>query len=99
MGAALAVSLVATMPTASYAWYCPPKVVPVPGQHFSGGGAAPWIVIGCAGGIILAALAANYRDHRELTAQEAWSCGLGFLASVPVTGKAMGSNAPVRAKG
>ena len=46
-------------------------------------GAAAWIIIGCAGGVILAALAANYRDGRELTAAEAWSCGALFLASQP----------------
>jgi hypothetical protein len=55
-------------------------------RQVSGGGMSAtgvWIIMGCAGGIILAALAANYRDGRELTAPEAWSCGLLFLASRP----------------
>lgn len=43
----------------------------------------PWIFIGCAGGIILAAFHANYRDNRELTAPEAWSCGLLHWFSQP----------------
>jgi hypothetical protein len=36
----------------------------------------PWVVIGCAGSIVLSALAANFWSHRELTAPEAWTCGL-----------------------
>jgi len=52
------------------------------GGHHSGSGAVWWI-IGCAGGVVLAALAANARDHRELTANEAASCGLLFLFSPP----------------
>jgi hypothetical protein len=56
----------------------------VPGTHFGNGVSyVPWIIIGCAGGIILAALAANARDHRELTAPEAWSCGMLFWFSPP----------------
>jgi hypothetical protein len=79
ISAALAATLLVGSVQASQARICYPKAV--------GGGSssavAPWIVIGCAGGVILAALAANYRDGRELTAQEAWSCGLLFLASQP----------------
>jgi hypothetical protein len=55
-------------------------------KHRGGGGsnaAVVWTVIGCAGGVVLAALAANARDHRELTADEAASCGLLFLFSQP----------------
>lgn len=76
--AAAAAMLVSTT-EASHAIYCPPHHLSTSG----GSMAAPWIVIGCAGGIILAAFAANYRDNRELTAPEAWSCGLLFLASKP----------------
>jgi predicted membrane protein len=57
----------------------------VPGPTFGSG--HPGVTIGpifaCAGGIILAAFAANYRDNRELTAAEAWSCGLLFWLSPP----------------
>jgi cell division protein FtsW (lipid II flippase) len=58
------------------------RVPVVPGTHF-GAGSGPWPIFGCAGGIILAALAANARDNRELTAEEAWSCGTLFLLSQP----------------
>jgi hypothetical protein len=43
----------------------------------------PWIGIGCAGSIILSAFHANYRDNRELTQPEAWTCGLLYWLSYP----------------
>jgi hypothetical protein len=57
------------------------KKVKVHGGHNHTG--VVWTIIGCAGGVVLAALAANARDHRELTANEAASCGLLFLFSPP----------------
>ncbi len=60
-------------------------VVVTPGKHF-GAGAGPWPIFACAGGIITAALVANARDNRELTAPEAWSCGLMFWFSQPTNG-------------
>jgi hypothetical protein len=42
-----------------------------------------WIIFGCAGSIVLAALAANYQQHRQLTAAEAGTCGLGFWFTPP----------------
>jgi len=104
IGAALAISVVTTtVPTGAFAYYCPPKTVGFPNGH-SGGASVPWFVIGCAGGIILAALAANARDNRELTKEEAWTCGLLFLASQPrairvKTKKAVAGLPPVRVKG
>jgi hypothetical protein len=52
-------------------------------HHHHFGKAVVRSIIGCAGGVVLAALAANYRDHRELTADEAASCGVLFLFSRP----------------
>lgn len=76
---AVAAAMLVASTTGSFArYYCPPVV-----SHGHHGSAAPWIVIGCAGGIILAAFAANARDDRELTAAEAWSCGTLFLFSRP----------------
>jgi hypothetical protein len=78
---AVATAMLLTAPAASYAGtWCPPvsKFTPTGGSS-----SAPWFVIGCAGGVVLAALAANYRDQRELTAAEAWSCGTLFLVSKP----------------
>lgn len=81
--AALAATMFVSASAPSFAavpwWWCKPKVVHAHSSH----NAAPWFVIGCAGGIILAAFAANARDGRELTAEEAWSCGTLFLFSRP----------------
>ena len=83
LSAVLAAALLVTSVQTSHA---------VPRQVVTGGGGMSgavgvWIIMGCAGGIILAAFAANYRDGRELTAPEAWSCGLLFLASQPRRGR------------
>jgi len=80
MAATLAASMaLASLPAPSYA-----TAAPVPGTTFGGNlGLALWPIFGCAGGIILAALAANYRDNRQLTTPEAWSCGLLFWFSQP----------------
>ncbi len=36
----------------------------------------PWVVIGCAGSIVVSALAADFWQNRQLTTPEAWTCGL-----------------------
>jgi hypothetical protein len=85
IAATLAASMaVAIVPTASFAR----PVVVVPGHTFGGGaGFAPWPIFACAGGIITSALVANARDNRELTAQEAWSCGVLFWFAEPTPKK------------
>jgi hypothetical protein len=80
IAATLAASMtVAAVPTPSFAVIVAPVV---PGHTF-GGAVGPWPIFVCAGGIIFAALAANARDNRELTAPEAWSCGFMFWLSEP----------------
>jgi hypothetical protein len=81
IAATLAASMaVAAVPTASFA--VPAKVVPA-GHVIGGGSTATWMIFACAGGIITSALVANYRDNRELTAPEAWTCGLLFWFEPP----------------
>lgn len=41
-----------------------------------------WVIFGCAGGVILAALDANWRQHRQLTAYEAATCGVAYWFTV-----------------
>jgi len=55
----------------------------------------PWVVIGCAGSIVLSALVANFRDNRQLTTPEAWTCGLLYWIPLPYQAKPAG----MRAKG
>jgi hypothetical protein len=80
IAATLAASMaLATLPTATFAVAVIPAPVPVHG----GGSWAPFAIMGCAGGIIAAALVANARDNRELTAPEAWTCGIAFWFAQP----------------
>jgi len=81
IAAALAASLAASAVSPASASVSAPVTPPV-----AGGIHTPWVpfaVMGCASGIILAAIAASSRDKRELTAPEAWTCGLLFLFSEP----------------
>jgi hypothetical protein len=55
--------------------------VPCPTGHHTP--VTPWVVIGCAGSIVLSALVADFRDHRELTTAEAWTCGLLYWIPMP----------------
>ena len=82
MTATIAAAMLISVPATSHAGYWCYKPV-VTGGAGGGASSAPWFVIGCASGVVLAALAANYRYGRELTAQEAWSCGTLFLVSRP----------------
>ncbi len=80
IAAALAASIgVAAVPTPSYA-----VIVHPPAPVFGNGGATvPWAIFACAGGIIASAMVANFRDNRELTAPEAWTCGVLFWFAQP----------------
>src|SRR5215472_6699888 len=72
------------------------RVTPCP----TGGSHAPvwpWVVIGCAGSIVLSAIVANYRDNRQLTTAEAWTCGLLYWVPMPYQPKPV--KAGVRTKG
>ena len=75
--AALAVSL-AFSSSVAYAG------APTPGFKF-GVGPTGWVwgIFGCSSGIILAAMVANFQQNRQLTAQEAWTCGLLFWFNPP----------------
>lgn len=57
----------------------PPKPVPTCfGSGCSGSTpVAPFIIMGCAAGVVVAALIKNWANHRELTPLEAATCGLG----------------------
>jgi hypothetical protein len=40
-----------------------------------------WVAMACPASIILSGAVANFRDNRQLTYQEAWSCGLLYWVS------------------
>jgi hypothetical protein len=59
-------------------------ITPGAGKQFGAGSAGwVWAIFGCSSGIILAAMVANFQQHRQLTAQEAWTCGLLFWFTPP----------------
>jgi hypothetical protein len=60
---------------------------PIPGHTF-GTGSTGWVwgIFGCSSGIILAAMVANFQQNRQLTANEAWTCGLLFWFNPPKNG-------------
>jgi hypothetical protein len=60
---------IALSPVASFAQ----EVAPVPGHIFHG--TTPWWIFVCPSGIVTAAVVKNARRHKELTTQEAWTCG------------------------
>src|SRR5690242_13731129 len=73
------------------------RAIPCPtGQH-AHTPVWPWVVIGCAGSIVLSALAANFFNNRQLTTAEAWTCGL--LYWVPMPNQPQPAGAVVRGKG
>jgi hypothetical protein len=67
---------------ASAHYYHIKKIKVVGGKHFGGGG-GPWPIFVCAGGIITSALVANATQNRELTWNEAASCGLLYWVNLP----------------
>ena len=44
-----------------------------------------WGLFACPASIILSGIVANFRDNRQLTAPEAWTCGLLFWFATPKT--------------
>ena len=49
---------------------------PVAGSGMSAG--TVWWIMACPAGVVTAALAKNWKRHAELTAPEAWTCGLQY---------------------
>ena len=47
----------------------------------------PIIFGSCVASIIISAAVANFRDNRELTAPEAWSCGILYWFAAPTPQK------------
>jgi hypothetical protein len=58
---------------------------PPPAGKMFGTGATGWVwgIFGCSGGIIFTALVANWQQNRQLTMNEAMTCGLLFWFTPP----------------
>ncbi len=72
---ALAASLVAGTVAVSTAPAHAVRVVTPAGGISTG---TAWWIMACPGGIITAAMVKNWKRHKELTAPEAWTCGLQY---------------------
>jgi hypothetical protein len=80
----LAAILAASMVFSSTTAFAGIPVPKPPGFTFGSGGTGwVWAIFGCSSGIILAAMVANFQQNRQLTAQEAWTCGLLFWFNPP----------------
>ncbi len=64
------------LPTDTAFAQVPCTTTPQPATSHGHVPAWPWVVIGCAGSIVVSALAANFWQNRQLTTPEAWTCGL-----------------------
>ncbi len=80
---ALKLTLAASLLAGSFAMSAAPAnaTIVVPRTPIYGGGihtgTAYWI-LACPAGIITAAMAKNWKRHKQLTAPEAWTCGLQY---------------------
>src|ERR1700690_3861462 len=74
-GAAIVAALFFGSPNA-FAQFKPPPPPSVVGVGSSTNLTVPWIIGGCAASILVSASVANWQDKRELTAPEAWTCGI-----------------------
>jgi hypothetical protein len=67
------------------AFAAPPPIVPCPVAPTSGAPPAWfWAAFACPASIILSGIVANFRDNRQLTTAEAWTCGLLYWIPMPV---------------
>jgi hypothetical protein len=77
---ALAGSLIAgalalgAAPASAAVAFCGPRVPCTGGISSS----TAWWIMACPAGVVTAAMAKNWRRHKELTAPEAWTCGLQY---------------------
>lgn len=75
--------LAASAPNSASATGVPVVAIPPLVGGGGGGGPGPGLIFVCVGGIIVAAIVANARDNRELTAEEALTCGTLFWLAQP----------------
>jgi hypothetical protein len=65
--------------------FAAPAIIPCPVAPTSGAPPAWWwAAFACPASIILSGIVANFRDNRQLTTAEAWTCGLLYWIPMPV---------------
>jgi len=81
IAAAVLIAVVSLLPTKLAAGPAAPKIVPAApaGQV----GALPWALMACPAFIVFTGAVANFKDNRQLTYWEAWTCGLAYWFWLP----------------
>jgi hypothetical protein len=75
------IAVVSFSPTKLEAGVTVPKIVPAaPAGHV---GALPWALMACPALIVFTGAVANFKDNRQLTYWEAWTCGLAYWFWLP----------------
>jgi hypothetical protein len=81
IAAAALIAVVSLLPTKLEAGASTPKIVPAaPAGHV---GALPWALMACPALIVFTGAVANFKDNRQLTYWEAWTCGLAYWFWLP----------------
>jgi hypothetical protein len=66
--------------------FAAPAIIPCPVAPPTSGAPPAWFwaAFACPASIILSGIVANFRDNRQLTTAEAWTCGLLYWIPMPV---------------
>jgi hypothetical protein len=81
IAAAALTAMVSLSPTKLQAGPAPaPLVHAAPAGHV---GATPWALMACPAFIVFTGAVANFKDNRQLTYWEAWTCGLAYWFWLP----------------
>jgi hypothetical protein len=59
------------------------RVIPPPAAPAGHIGATPWALMACPALIVFTGAVANFKDNRQLTYWEAWTCGLAYWFWLP----------------
>jgi len=80
------------LPCGTFGWrptdtaFAVPPPIPCPVAPPTSGAPPAWFwaAFACPASIILSGIVANFRDNRQLTTAEAWTCGLLYWIPMPV---------------
>jgi hypothetical protein len=86
----IAAALIATLALAPNSARAQVKVIPPPPPGHVVVPAWWWASFACPASVVLSALVADFRDNRQLTAPEAWTCGLLYWIPMPSQPKPVG---------
>ena len=59
------------------------RIIPPPAAPAGHIGATPWVLMACPALIVFTGAVANFKDNRQLTYWEAWTCGLAYWFWLP----------------